>query len=284
MAGRDLEDFRRAFRSGERVVGRVLSRPDARHALVDISGFELLAATDTDPPPGARLTFSIIRMHPVVVLREIARDHADPNAALPRRIAGLLSSLASARAAFEPQLTGLRPPPAPSSGQAVDLVDLKRRFLSALCADETAFAAYRRLARLTRELAALPGLSRLGKYLYAPWYPPDAVGHELLLGRPGAGGAREIHLAFRLNGPNGPGEVRIKALFHGEVARCLVFAAAPEGLDRHMFLPETVRLGRKVVRLLPMAAPRPLGPSMPSLAQSLLGSGAGSFTGVNLRV
>ncbi|QLA11732.1 hypothetical protein [Desulfolutivibrio sulfodismutans] len=281
MAGRDLEDFRRAFRSGERVVGRVLSRPDARHALVDISGFELLAATDTDPPLGSRLTFSITRMHPVVVLRELARDHNDPNADLPRRIAGLLSSLAGARAAFEPHLSGLRPPPAPSPGQAVDLADLKRRFLAALCADEPAFAAYRRLSRLTRELAALPGLSRLGKYLYAPWYPPGAVGHELLLGRPGTGGAREIHLAFRLEGP---GEVRVKALYHGDTARCLVFAAAPERLDRHMFLPEAVRLGRKVIRLLPMAAPRPLGTPLPSLAQTLLGNGTGSFTGVNLRV
>jgi len=280
MAGRDLDDFRRAFRTGERVVGRVLSRPDARHALVDISGFELLAATDTDPAPGARLTFFIARMHPVVVLREIARDTGDPAAVDPRRMAGLLSSLASARAALEPHLPQLSPP-APSPGQAIDLIDLKRRFLATLRADETALAAYRRMARLTRELAALPGLLRLGKYLYAPWFPPGATGHELLVGRPGAGGSREIHLAFRLHGP---GDVRIKAILQGDTATCLVFAAQPQHLDRHAFLPESVRLGKRLVRLLPMAAPRPLAASFPSLAASLLGSGSGSFTGVNLRV
>lgn len=283
MAGRDIDDFRRAFRTGERVVGRVLSRPDARHALVDISGFELLAATDTDPSPGARLTFFIARMHPVVVLREIARDTGDPAAIDPRRMAGLFSSLASARAALEPHLPTLSSPAASNgqAGRAVDLVELKRRFLAALSADETAFAAYRRMARLTRELAALPGLLRLGRYLYAPWYPPGATGHELLLGRPGAGGMREIHLAFRLHGP---GDVRIKAILQGDTATCLVFAAQPQHLDRHAFLPESVRLGQRLVRLVPMAAPRPLAASFPSLAVSLLGSGSGSFTGVNLRV
>lgn len=279
MAGRDLEDFRRAFRTGERVTGRVLSRPDARHALVDISGFELLAATDTDPPPGARLTFFIARMHPVVVLREIARDQAPANAPDPRRVAGLLSSLASARTALETRLTSLGLSPAP--GPTVDLANLKRRFLALLRADEKALAAYERSASLAREVAALPDVRRRGRYLYAPWYPPGAFAHELFLERPGVDGTQDIHLAFRLAGP---GEIRIRARLQGDLARCMVFAAMPGRLDGRAFLPETVRLGRRVVRLELSAAPRPLAASPPSLAASLLPDGTRSFTGVNLRV
>jgi hypothetical protein len=279
MAARDLEEFRRTFRTGEQVAGRVLSRPDALHAWVDISGFELLAATDTNPPAGSTLSFFIARMHPTVVLREVARRDGAGDGPDPRRIGAALSGFAGARAALESRLAALGPAEMPpTGGPPVDLASLKRRFLARLRRDPQAWEAFSRTARLARELSSL---SRAGRFLYAPWYPPRATGHELVLGVPGPDGTREIQLSFRLAEP---GEVRIKALHRGGEARYMVFAARPEALPGHGFAPEAVRLGRRLVRLAPLGAPRPLADAAPSLAASLFGGGAGSFTGVNLRV
>jgi hypothetical protein len=279
MAARDLEEFRRTFHTGERVAGRVLSRPDALHAWVDISGFELLAATDTNPPPGAVLSFDIARMHPTVVLREIARREGALQGADPRRIAAALSGLAHARAALESRLAAQgRSAPPSGRGSPVDLAALKRDYLAWLRQDPAALEAYARAQRLAGELSAF---SRAGRFLYAPWYPPGAAGHELVIGPTGPDGGREIHLAFRLAQS---GEVRIKALLKGNTARYMTFAVHPQGLPGQGPAPDAVLLGRRIVRLEPLAAPRPLAEAAPSLAVSLFAGGAGSFTGINLRV
>lgn len=282
MAAHDLESFRRAFHTGERVSGRVLSRPDALHALVDISGFELLAVTDTDPPPGAVLTFLIARLFPTVVLREITRREGLPGVD-PRLAARTLSAFATARTALEVRLAAgghafvLPRPPGPG-GPPVDLTALKRGFLAMLRRDPAAHAAYGQASRLALELSVL---SPAGRVLYAPWYPPGATGHELLLGHPGPGGGRDITLAFRLAQT---GEVRIKAFIQADAARYLVFAARPGEFAATVFVPGLVRLGRRTIRLERIGAPRPLAAAAPSLAAALFGGGTGSFTGVNLRV
>jgi len=279
MSARDLEEFCRTFHTGERVAGRVLSRPDALHAWVDISGFELLAATDTNPPPGAVLSFYIAAMHPTVVLREIARRESAAHGPDPRRMATALSGLAHARAVLESRLPDLgRFMLRPGDGSPINLAALKRDYLAWLRQDPAAQEAYDRARRLARELSAF---SRAGRFLYAPWYPPGASGHELVIGPTGPDAGREIQLAFRLAKP---GEVRIKAFLKGNTARCMVFAVHPQELPRQDWLPDAVRLGRRLVRLELMAAPRPLAEAAPSLAVSLFAGGAGSFTGINLRV
>lgn len=276
MASRDLEHFRRAFRTGERVAGKVLSRPDAFSAWVDISGYELLARTDTDPQPGAVLLFLIAQLHPVVILRELPQAASGVPGPDPRHTAALLRSFRAARAALDSRLSALGPLPA-----TWDLTALKTRFLSLLRKDAGAWAAFSHGRRLARDISALPAIRRLGRFLYAPWYPPDASDHELFLGNAGDGGIREILLGFRLTGP---GLVRIKALAGQGLAQCLTSVQYPGKLAETGFFPDNLTMGRKTIRLVALAGPRTLNPDEPPLLEGLLAPRPGSFTGVNLRV
>ncbi|MFZ5812979.1 MAG: hypothetical protein ACOY4F_13135 [Thermodesulfobacteriota bacterium] len=276
MASRDLEHFRRAFRTGERVTGRVLSRPDAFSAWVDISGYELLARTDTDPRPGTVLTFLIAQLHPVVILREIPRAASDDPGPGPRHIAALLGSFRAARADLDSRLSALGPLPA-----TWDLTLMKTRFLSLLRNDAAAWDAFSHGRRLARDISALPAIRRLGRFLYAPWYPPGASEHELFLGNTGNGGIREILLSFRVDGP---GLVRIKALADQGCARCLTSVQYPGRLPETVLFPDSLTVGRQTIRLVSLAGPRTLNPNEPPLLEGLLAPRPGSFTGVNLRV
>ncbi len=276
MASRDLEHFRRAFRTGEQVAGKVLSRPDALSAWVDISGYELLARTDTDPQPGAVLVFLITQLHPIVILRELPRNAPSGPGSDPRRTAALLRSFRAARADLDSRLSALGPLPA-----TWDLTALKTRFLSLLRKDAGAWAAFSQGRRLTRDINVLPGIRRLGRFLYAPWYPPGASEHELFLGNAGDGGIREILLGFRLTGP---GLVRIKALADQGRARCLTSVQYPDKLPETGLFPDNLTMGRKTIQLISLARPRALNPNEPSLLEGLLAPRPDSFTGVNLRV
>lgn len=281
MASRDLEQFRRAFRAGERVAGKVLSRPDAQHAWVNISGYELLARTDTDPQPGTVLSFFIAQLSPVVVLRELPRPGQASPETDPRQADILTRGFRAARAELEarpPDLVGLPPHSWPPGD---NLAALKASFLSRLRKDAPAWAAFSRVARLVRDINTLAVIRTTGRFLYAPWYPPGATEHELFLGVEEAGGIREILLAFRLAGPE---LVRVKALVAGGTARCLVSAQYPGELPRDGLLPDSLAMGRKRVRLELLARPRVLDPGEPSLLAGLLAPRPGSFTGVNLRV
>ncbi len=281
MTGRDLEQFRRVFRAGERVTGKVLSRPDARHAWVDISGYELLARTDTAPPPGAVLSFFIDRISPVVVLRELPRPTGDPPDMDPRRVGILERAFLTAREATDELLPALAEEHRLVSGWMDNLAELKARFLSRLRNDAKAWAAYSLTARLARDIAALTAIRASGRFLYAPWYPPGATEHELFLRRPGPGGVREILADFRLPGA---GLVRIKALLGHGAARCLISAQSPGKLPPTALVPDTLAMGRATIRLEPLSEPRLLPPTVPSLLAGLLAPRPGGFTGVNLRV
>jgi hypothetical protein len=143
----------------------------------------------------------------------------------------LLRSFRAARAALDSRLSALGPLPA-----TWDLPALKTRVLSLLRKDAGAWAAFSHGRRLARDISALPAIRRLGRFLYAPWYPPDASDHELFLGNAGDGGIREILLGFRLTGP---GLVRIKALAGQGLAQCLTSVQYPGNLQKPAFSPTT---------------------------------------------
>ncbi|BBD07980.1 hypothetical protein [Desulfovibrio ferrophilus] len=164
--------FQRRHRIGERVTGRVLKRERSGYAWVDFEGLELLANIQSDPEPGSRLLFQIIRLEPDILLQElhVAQAQGDP-------LGPAVNLFWATRTRFESASTELRKVlsamPGPEQQRKV-VFELRLAEASDLAHE---FQLVIKARDAVNALLATRGEGRLD---YRPWLLPDALSGEML--------------------------------------------------------------------------------------------------------
>jgi hypothetical protein len=171
-------EFRKKYRQGDRVQGRVLTRPQDGLAWVDFNGLPLLARILTPVPRGQRVLFLIASLHPEIVLRQIdpvlSGEGSGDIPTLVRRLLGL-------RTSFEERIMYGLPVDTLLSEQ--DLVRRRLAFRRSVQADVQVSSAYVKIREIVDSVNTCLARSGPRRYLYLPWLLPLARGGDLVATR-----------------------------------------------------------------------------------------------------
>lgn len=206
-------EFTRRHRVGERVSGRVLKRERPGYAWVDFEGIELLANIQSDPEPGQRLLFEVMRLEPDILLQElaVARAQGDP-------LGPAIDLFWAARTRFESAASPLRAELAALPGPEAPRREAFAARLAAAPELARAFATVSEAAAAINEIIS----PRDGGTLdYRPWLIPEALSGEMLTltrHRQGAAPVLETGFSFLLP-PHGQCELRLMASGNDRTAR-----------------------------------------------------------------
>jgi hypothetical protein len=171
-------EFRKKYRQGDRVQGRVLTSPQHGLAWVDFNGLPLLARVLTPVPRGQRVLFLIASLHPEIVLRQIetilSEDVSGDIPTLVRRLLGL-------RTSFEKRIMhGL---PADRLLSEQDLVRRRLAFRKSVQADVQGNSTYLKIREIVASINTCLARSGRRRYLYLPWLLPLAREGDLVATR-----------------------------------------------------------------------------------------------------
>ncbi|MFP4316051.1 MAG: hypothetical protein ACLFQR_07480 [Desulfovibrionales bacterium] len=158
--------FRARYRVGDRLMGVVLTRPEHGLAWIDIQGHELLARISTTASPGQQLLFTVLRLHPEIVLQELSDRDGE---SLVSTVRGFLS----ARTSFETTFLGRNGPIPPDAIK--DFHHRKSLFLHWLQSTTEGVEQYAGLVQLQADINSTLDREHSGAhYMYLPWLIPKA--------------------------------------------------------------------------------------------------------------
>lgn len=195
--------FRRRYKPGDRLTGRVLRRERPGLSWVDFTGLALLAEIPSDPAPGEARLFEVEGTEGRIRLRELGPARTPLPAALD------LAAFRRARARFEalagPLLDGL-------AGLAP--AEREPAFARQVAQDTDLAAAWDEVHAALDSLAADLAALGLGQPGYRPWLLPRARESELAI-LPPSGNLHRTDFSFVLpGGPAGQGAGEV-ILLHG---------------------------------------------------------------------
>ena len=172
--------FKRTFKAGQLLKGKVLRIEQEGYAWVIVGGMELLAEIETMPQPGQWLEFLVLTLEPSIILRQLQQG-TDPRSGLFLR--DYIRSYLTERDKFDLMLTQQLWNSAPDQSLQHP-TESHKAFLTFLHKRPVILDQFSCVMRLLHSVQHMVESSGHGSFYYMPWLMPAAKGVELLCSAP----------------------------------------------------------------------------------------------------
>lgn len=169
--------FKRTFKAGQLLKGKVLRVEQEGYAWVVVGGMELLAEIETMPQPGHWLEFLVLTLEPSIILRQLQQG-ADPRSGLFLR--DYIRSYLTERDKLDLLLSQQLWPCLTSSQSPQSPIESYKAFLTFLPQHPAVLDQFTRVIRLLHSVQQMVDSSGHGSFQYMPWLMPSAKGVEVL--------------------------------------------------------------------------------------------------------
>lgn len=169
--------FKRKFKAGQLLKGKVLRVEQEGYAWVIVGGMELLAEIETIPQPGHWLDFLVLTLEPSIILRQLQHG-TDPRSGIFLRdyIRSYLTERDKLDLLLSQQLWGNLT----SDLSSDNPIGSHKAFLTFLPQHPTILDQFTRVTRLLHSVQQMVDSSGHGSFYYMPWLIPSGRGVEVL--------------------------------------------------------------------------------------------------------